>query len=369
MTRFDRWLFREYAVSARDLAVFRVIFSVTALALFLPRVRMLDALPDTFYHPPPGPLSLPTRFPPDGVTLGLELVLAVGLVALLFGYRTTLASVVVSLAWLYGEGLLHSTAKVSHGVLLFSILPLFLAAAGWGRAWSVDAWLRPRDAEPRRWPMALLALAIGGMFVTAAIPKIQAGWLDPSTQAVHRSILARADGPYLAGHAAAFDSRALWELVDLATIALEAGLVLTVVRLRWFRIALSTAVLFHVGVVVTLDIRFLAQVVAYGAFVPWGAWAAWLLARRRLSLPIPRSTRLTGVAAAVAVVVVGLGLHALSDLVQPTQGLLPGLGDLRAWLIFAAGGFAAGHLLHEIGTTMRRRSSAAVPVTTAADGA
>jgi uncharacterized membrane protein YphA (DoxX/SURF4 family) len=213
-------MFDEFALSGADLAIFRVVYALAALLLLVPDFEIVNRYPDTFYSPPPGIMAVFTRFPPAWVPTALEIGIAIGLVAILVGYMTTLASWATTFMWLYGNGLVYSMAKINHGSLLFSITPVFLSLAGWGNRFSLDAWRRGRYRIVRRWPLTLFAVTIGGMFVTAAIPKIEAGWLHLSTHAVQRAVIAAGSGPEFATEILKIHSPIFWEGVDYSTILL-----------------------------------------------------------------------------------------------------------------------------------------------------
>jgi hypothetical protein len=312
---FDHWMFDEFALSGADLAIFRVVYALAALLLLVPDFEIVNRYPDTFYSPPPGIMAVFTRFPPAWVPTALEIGIAIGLVAILVGYMTTLASWATTFMWLYGNGLVYSMAKINHGSLLFSITPVFLSLAGWGNRFSLDAWRRGRYRIVRRWPLTLFAVTIGGMFVTAAIPKIEAGWLHLSTHAVQRAVIAAGSGPEFATEILKIHSPIFWEGVDYSTILLETGLVLAALSLRSFRAVLSVAVLFHAAIFFVLGISFVPQVLAYGAFVSWHR-LDWRTSPRaaptRVGTELPALLRILG--PPVAIVAVGVALQAFGGL-------------------------------------------------------
>lgn len=281
--RFDAWV-ASGPFTSRDLGVYRIIFAL----LMLPRVlqfRLVDAFPDSFYVPPPGPLMLFSGLPPDGVMVGVEIALSIVLVALALGWRTTIASWAATVLMLYGYGTSYSLGKIDHTIFLV-ILPAVLSLARWGDALSVDAVLRRRRAGRTstgeapgtpQWPMRLFALLIGLGFVTAGVPKVLSGWLDPGSQAVrtliNREYYVNGRTELLAPFALDVHSAFLWELADVFTVVLELAFILAVVNWRAFRTVLAAAALFHLGVLLTMNIFFVANVLVYGAFVSWSALA------------------------------------------------------------------------------------------------
>ena len=349
--RYDRWLFREFRMETRSLAAYRVLYASLLLLIGLPLGGWIDGTPDLFFSPPVSPAALMTGFPDPRWVTGLNLLVAGALGCLLAGLCTRAASVATGAGLILLYSLEYSHGKVSHPILMATV-PLFLAASGWGRAWSVDAWLAARRAvraggvgpatgrdlaAAGGWPVALYALAVSlGMF-TAGWAKLAGGWLrwDSSAtfahaaQAWHVKGRQTALGEWLMTGA----SPVLLEAMDFAAVALELGFVLVFVNRRLFRAAVAVAALFHLGVALMFGIQFMANVIAYGAFVAWAA----PLARR----PVLAPGRAAAAVAAVAIAVTAAAAWGvLADMTHAAQ--LLGLIGLKKWLIVlaAAGGGA-----------------------------
>lgn len=184
-------------------------------------------------------------------------------------------SVIVSLI---GYGFVYSLGKIDHTILLV-VVPAAMAPAGWGDRFSLDA-VRRRSrghsdaAEPaEQWALRWYALAVGLAFLTGAIPKLRGGWLDPTTHAVQaiqaRQLHTHGHTDLLARTALDVDNPVLWELADVLTLVLEAGMVLTVLSWAGTRLAFAVAAVFHLGVWLTMNITFYMNVVAYGIVVAW----------------------------------------------------------------------------------------------------
>ena len=362
LRRFDRWV-ESGPFTAVDLGVYRIVYA-SLMLLTLPGFRWVDAFPDSLWDAPIGPFQLIRGLPPDGVMLAVEIALAISLVALALGYRTVVASAAVALLLLYGFGVSYSLGKIDHSIFVV-LVPAVLVFARWGDAVSVDALLaRARgrhdasdDATPQ-WPLRLLAVLIGLGFLTAAIPKIQAGWLDPRSQAVRNIIAQRYDpqggGAWLAPLSVHLDVAVLWELADVSAVVIECAFILAVVSWRAFRIVLSCATLFHVGVLLTLDIAFANNVIVYGAFVSWsvlrwrgshGHGGSGARGSRRAQRDlVPRWVRPVAPAAAV---VGGLGLWAVEQQVSSRP---------VSWSVLLVGAaVGAGYLLRQALLGGRRR--------------
>ncbi|ACY49615.1 HTTM domain-containing protein [Rhodothermus marinus] len=276
--RLDRWLFDSFRPTARGLAAYRIAYALFVLLLIDPghspyfNFHPLAGLPDSFFLPPPGPMQLFSGFPPRWFFAGLHLLLDLSLVALLFGYRTRLASWMTGLLFLIGFGFLFSAGKINH-VILFVLLPWVMSFSNWGAAWSLDARLGRARPTVEGWPLALLALLTGFAMFTAGFTKLLGGWLDPATQATRGHwlkqyfVVGRQD--LLADLVTAPLPAGLWELMDWGTVLLEIGLLPAVLVPGLFRMLLSLMVLFHLGTALLFNITFVQNLIVYAAFLNW----------------------------------------------------------------------------------------------------
>ncbi|WP_440708392.1 hypothetical protein [Herbiconiux sp. YIM B11900] len=286
MRLFDRWVQRG-PFTARDLGVYRVVYGLIALAI-LPNAQFLAGYPDSFFAPPPGLFRLFPSLPPLGVLIGLEIALALALAAVVFGVFTRTASVTAGILLIVVFGLSYSFGKIDHTIFL-PLVALLVVWAGWGSAYSVDSLASHGVAAPvRQWPLRLLALLIGVGFATAAVPKFLGGWLKPGTQATEGhywyELLIDGRDSFFAPLFGNITTPVFWEPLDWITLLLEGGIILSVLSWRSFRIMIAFASVFHVGVLIMMNILFTTNVVAYAAFVPWGLAVGWL-ARRGITGP------------------------------------------------------------------------------------
>ncbi len=292
----DRWLFEGFPVTAHGLAAYRIAYAMFVLLILDPghsayfNFRPLAGLPNSFFSPPPGPMQLFHGFPPNWFFNGLHFALDCSLVALLFGYRTRLASWLTGALFLIGFGFLFSAGKINH-VLLLVLLPWLMSFTNWGAVWSLDARQGRTRPEVASWPLALLALLIGFALFTAGFTKLMGGWLDPTTPATQGHwlkqyfIVGRQDllanlvtYPWPAG---------LWELLDWGTVFLELGFLPAAFFPSAFRLFLAAMVGFHLGTALLLNITFVQNLIVYAAFLNWGAAASWLKSRLTLRAPLP----------------------------------------------------------------------------------
>jgi hypothetical protein len=295
------------------------------------------------------------RLLPEAPSVAILFVLqaaeAVALAALLVGWRTRVASWAVALVGTVGSGIIYSSGNLDHG-----FLPILMAAlmsfSGWGAAWSVDA-ARGRTVEVAAWPIALLAWCLGLAMLGAAWPKVQAGWLRLDTHAARGHLVeeyvVNHRRQLLAGQAMRVSDGRLWEVLDYLTVLLEGGFVVAVLWVRSTRVFVAAAAVFHLAIILMMNISFVSNMVVYAAFVDW----TWLAARVR----VPH--RWSAVAAQplvpMAVVAVGAGVAVLSDRAGPPLVALVGLVSDRSLLlvhtalILAGAAVAAVFLAREFG--------------------
>lgn len=280
------------------LALLRIFTALFIGLLLVPPAKGGDpawiaSVPPDFFAPPPGPLSWLAGFPPADVVHALRVSAMLSLVAMGVGWGTRSASLLAGITLLALQGLQYTVGKVNHEMVL-PLVPLVFAFSGWGARWSVDGLRsdRARAGSPPSSPIPsavpVLALLIGFMMFTAAVPKLLGGWLDPRSQAVLGHLLnqriAKGRDLLLSGPAAALDVPPFWELADWATVAFELGFLPAVLHPKWFRGFVAAAVFFHLSTLLMLNIAFLPNFAGYAVFLNWGALARRV---RRLSGRVP----------------------------------------------------------------------------------
>lgn len=340
--RIDAWI-HGGAFTRTSLARYRVLYGVIAL-LTLPDFSWPALFPDSMYIAPPGPFMLFPGFPPELVLRSLEALFAACLFAILLGWFTRVASFLSVIVAMTGFGFTYSLGKIDHDIFLV-LLPAAMALAGWGDRLSLDAVRRrarglpepPERAE--QWPLRLYALMIGLGFLTAAWPKIRGDWLSLQTQAVQghqvRQYFTNGKDELLAPFFLDFDHPVFWEILDIATIVLEAGMIVAVLWWTTTRLAFAVAATFHLGVWLMMNIAFFMNVVTYGFVVPWDRVPV-PRALRRSYAPPARLVRL----APVVVLAGGIGWSLLieavgnaADVVYPV--VLVAGGIVGAWFLLA----------------------------------
>lgn len=280
METVDRWLFREFKTSRKDLAAYRIIYSVLALALFLGRGMWTIGLPVDFWSPPTGVARVLNGQPSAAILIGLNAALTISLLALLLGVFTPVASILSTVLMVLVNSITYSYGKIDHDIVMV-LVPALLAFSGWGAVWSLDA-RRGVISTVERWPLALLAICVGLGMMTAGIAKLS--WLELATQ---QSYLWAIEYKQTAGWqgiatAPAIDylPKPVWEISDWATVVLECGFVLSCVNRYLFRTTCIVACFFHLGVLLTLDLAHPFNLLAYAAFFPLtraARSATWLM--------------------------------------------------------------------------------------------
>lgn len=273
----------SYRANPIYLGVVRILFAVY-LILRPVDYEWAGNVPSAFFQPAPGPFSLISSSPGPQFLFALEVVRLILAVLLLIGFRTTAASVGMTVVLVTGAGIANSYGKVDH-FILFELLPLAMAAAGWGARLSIDARLRERSGQPPRisrgLPVLLWAMTVAFALLTAALPKVISGWLDPSREAT-RGFVARdiADpskiGP-LTHQVFGIDSTLFWKFLDYSTIAVEGWLVMLLLFPALFRLGIALILLFHLGVYLALGIEFDSYILVYMPF--FSAPVMWLVSR------------------------------------------------------------------------------------------
>lgn len=275
----------SYAHRTADLAVFRMIYAAFILASVVPIAPWLSSAPSAFFYPPLGLAAIFRSTPPASVMIALNLILTLFAAMLLVGWKTRIASVGTGLLLLSLSSWRYSLGKINHDILLV-VTPLVLVFTDWGRFFSIDS-TRSRqsvgemEAAQERdvaWPMALFALLIGFSMFTSGWAKATSGWLDPSQPCSYGHMinnwLSVGRETWFAKRAIWIQSLWFWKLADWSVVALEIAFLPAALHRRSFCLIAGIATVFHLGVMLVMNIPFPANVLAYGAFVryselPW----------------------------------------------------------------------------------------------------
>jgi|AntRauTorcE11898_2_1112593.scaffolds.fasta_scaffold09634_2 uncharacterized membrane protein YphA (DoxX/SURF4 family) len=272
---FSSWMDDSLQPSSQGWALYRIFYGLFVFFFMLPSQRMYAFLGDLstdFFLPPPGPMMLFERFPPEWMLLMMHYLLIAALILLVAGFYTRWASLGVAVLLLLLKGFIYSVGKIDHDIILV-VIPIFMAFSGWGKSYSVDAWrLNDDSKKDKQWALPVLALVIGFMMFTAGFPKILGGWLDVNTQASYGHFLTQYFGsgrqdlwaPY-----GFYIGEFWWEVADYATVIFEVGFLIAIINPKSTRVFISLAVFFHAGTMLFMNIAFLPNFIAYAAFLNW----------------------------------------------------------------------------------------------------
>ncbi len=341
ISRIDAWC-RRGDLRLDDIAWVRVIYSA-GLLLTLQPLSALSSRPVDAFDPPPGPIMLFGALPSHAALEGLEIVTALLAGLLLLGLHTRTVSILLALALMTGFGLTYSFGKIDHTIVLV-LVPAMMAFSRWGDTLSLDAASRPRDAERGdvpQWPMRFLAVMITLSFVTGGWAKFRSGWLDLDTPAVQghfvRGVFVHSRDGWLAPEVIDLHLGRLWEVADWLTVGLELGLVLTVVSWRWFRLALAVTTLFHLGILLVINIAFSWNLLGYAVFYRWAS-----------VLPPSFDFRIRRELGYLVAAVVGAGMYAFHEWAGPEFQ-----HDVRTGMVFLGAALGLTYLAVQLGRALR----------------
>jgi hypothetical protein len=298
---WERFWFRD--VETSTLALFRIAFALVVVAWTIslaPALYSFYGADGILPSHPDGPLGswglLQLDSGPVAVTI-VYLLLLVGALCLVFGFKTRLAAVVVFVC-------LVSFARrdpwvLNSGDLLVVVLSFYLMLAPSGAALSVDRWLAARRRFwefPMRslWPLRLIQVQVSLLYFFAVWAKLRGEtWNDGTAVSYAWRIedLERFPIPDLVT-----DSLLLVNLLTYGTLAVELALAILVWNGKLRPWVLLLGVGLHLGIDYAVRVGFFsyAALVAYVAFLPPETVSSWVYrvrdrtARSRLSWLVPR---------------------------------------------------------------------------------
>jgi uncharacterized membrane protein YphA (DoxX/SURF4 family) len=271
LANFVESLVSAYRADARFLGVVRILFALYVLAFPIDWMWTTEA-PAAFFQPRPGAFGWLDEAPPREIVLIVEALRIVLAVCLLLGFHTTYVSLGLSAVMMIVSGVSYSFGKVDHFILI-EILPIFMAFAGWGAAYSLDR-RRGQLQTTSELPVLLWGITIGFAMLTAAEPKARSGWLDLDREATRALVaLDLFDGQkvgVLAEWLFRQDVRGLWKFFDYTTVFAEGWLLVAILVPVLFRCGLLLIMGMHLGIYLILGIDFLDFAFVYGVFfAPW----------------------------------------------------------------------------------------------------
>lgn len=257
----ERWLLSDNSVSAAQWSNTRLLaFALLLFGPHIPRLGSVASVPssliDSRFRYPAGFLADES----SGLLIGIALatVLVAGIA--LSGREVRTVGIATGVLLIVGNSILYTVegAIVHHQWTAFVILMM-----------SATLWVK-RDLS---WsPRLVLGWLFAWGLVTSAASKIWGGWLDPTSSAVLGQVDVQAASQGEFRFFARFmrsvlGESPLWELADIATIAIELGFVVAVLRPSWFRYGIFLLIGFHIAILLTLGISFAGILPAYIPFL------------------------------------------------------------------------------------------------------
>lgn len=256
--------------SPETLALMRIVIAAQALWILLSRDPAgVSALPPIIWQGVDPSYRLRFLLLPGipGIETALWTAAIASISCVLAGYRTRAFGVIGALL-LYHlaplQALLAVAGPWGKGLTIATLALPILACAPCEDRWSVASLrTRPRDRDPQAygWAVMLIRLLFAEIYFFSGLAKLRAaglGWLSARTIGNHLLLFGLVDpalntpvSAWLAAHPG------LCLLIAIATLVFELTFIVAVF-VRWARMPLAVAaLLFHIGLRVTLGFRFL----------------------------------------------------------------------------------------------------------------
>jgi hypothetical protein len=284
---WERFWFTPQTTST--LAVFRIVFGLLTLAWTLSMAGDLDAFfsrAGLVASQPSGPgvWGVLGIFPSNLAVQILFGLLLVSCIALILGYHTRLASLLVFIGVLSFQR--RNPLVLNSGDGLIRILAFYLMLTPAGAAFSVDRLRSARDRFwefPKRtmWGLRLMQVQMSVIYISALWGKVQGNLWDNGTAvsyAMRIQDVSRFAPPGFITH-----SLLISNLMTYGTLAVEASLAVLVWNRRARPWVLLAGVLLHLGIELTIRVGFfsLGMITLYLVFLDPDWAAARLLAFRK----------------------------------------------------------------------------------------
>ncbi len=272
--RVDQWIFQGYAIDARALGLYRVLYASFLLIWGLPNFEWIAGTLPSFFNPPTHSFpNLLTGVPPYWFLQGLSLLVVVLCILLLFGWRTRWVSIALFVAIVVGKSFSYSFGQIGKDLILW-LVPLVMSFSNWGAHYSMDARNSTQSKTTHSWPVTFMALLLGfGMF-SAGLPKLLGGWLNVATHATRSNMFMQhyvvGDMKLLSSAMVSITNPILWELMDWGAVIFELLFLVAIINRQWFRSLLLFALVFHTLAFLMFDISYYTHYIIYLLFIDWG---------------------------------------------------------------------------------------------------
>lgn len=274
--RWQHWLFDEFRISVEGLGLYRITYVLYIFFIYgIPDFTWIAEQPQYYYNPRLFSVAaLVGDYPGQLFFYGLQALITLGFAMLLVGWHTRKVSIGLSVLVVVAKSFAYGFGHLDHDLFAW-ITPIIMAPSAWGEAYSVDAWNHRNRPAPRNtgWSLHLLALLLAFAMLSAGMTKLLGGWLSFSNKAVHAHlaynyyVVGRHDllaTPFMHIRSAVF-----WEIMDWTAVLFELAFMVAMFRLRWYRMIIGVALVFHGLNMVMLNIPFTENLGAYLAYLPW----------------------------------------------------------------------------------------------------
>nr|WP_163381271.1 HTTM domain-containing protein [Cyclobacterium sp. SYSU L10401] len=269
--RITNWLENTWKPTFFQLGLTRILFCLGFFIFDLPQFIEIASFELVFFDPPPGISRLIGPITSEDFWWTFDLILRISFALILIGFRTKASSIIFGLLLLFGFTYDYSYGKINHNIFPV-IFPLLMAFTNWGGALSIDALRnRTRNKIPKGWPLTFLSFLLGWGYFTAGLPKLIGGWLDVSYSTTAGFILRRyysgADPMYLNEMFVKINNLFIYKILDYSTLLFELGFILTIFWSALFLRAIGIAAMFHLGVLLTVNIPFSLHVLVFLPYI------------------------------------------------------------------------------------------------------
>lgn len=265
------WLENTWKPTFFQLGLTRILFCLGFIVVGLPHFNQISGYDLEFFDPPVGVSLVLGPITSENFWWNFDLIIRIVFVLVLAGFRTKESSIAFGLLMIFGFSYEYSYGKINHNIFPV-IFPLIMAFTNWGGALSIDS-IRKQNLKitPKGWPLTFLSFLLGWGYFTAGLPKLIGGWLDPSYSSTAGFILRRyysSSGPlYLNEMFVKINSLFINKVFDYSTLIFELGFILTIFWSAVYLRAVGVAVMFHLGVLLTVNIPFTLHVLVFLPYI------------------------------------------------------------------------------------------------------
>ena len=264
--------FKSYNPSYEFLAFFRIFFSVFLLWNGLPNSSWVAELPESAMHPPISLLSFISFIPPGWFFILCGYTMIACLLLILIGFKPRIFAILYVILLIITDNYAFSFGKINHSFIY--ILPiLVMSFSPWNKTFSFfKEPIKETDTLAKSWPMFLISFIFSfGMF-TAAHAKYTGGWFHHDLQSsqifFYQYRFALEWDDLLSDTFDSIKSQVFWEIMDHATVIFEAAFIVSILKPKCFRFMIYLATIFHLGVLLMMNISFTISVGLYALFIP-----------------------------------------------------------------------------------------------------